>query len=174
MRRVAVVGSGGAGKTTFSRSLSERTGLPVIHLDEIYWAPGWVEPTRPDWIETQRRVLTSQMYPGGFIVDGNYRGTLEVRLSLVDTVIVLDLPTRVTLARAVKRAVVHHGEEIQAAGCPERLDVAFLWYIARFRRQCRPQLFETLATFRGAVEILRSATDVARFLNRQHGDAARG
>jgi len=49
MERVAIVGPGGAGKSTFARSLGERTGLPVFHLDRFYWKPGWVETPREEW-----------------------------------------------------------------------------------------------------------------------------
>ena len=49
MRRVLVIGCGGAGKSTFARELGARTGLPVVHLDRLYWKPGWV-PTPPgEW-----------------------------------------------------------------------------------------------------------------------------
>jgi adenylate kinase family enzyme len=44
MRRVMVVGSGGAGKSTFAGALGAHTGLPVTHLDWHFWRPGW-EPT---------------------------------------------------------------------------------------------------------------------------------
>jgi adenylate kinase family enzyme len=49
MKRVLVIGSGGAGKSTFSRRLGERTGLEVIHLDVEHWRPGWVEPPKEEW-----------------------------------------------------------------------------------------------------------------------------
>jgi adenylate kinase family enzyme len=49
VRRVAVVGSSGAGKSTFARDLGARTGLPVVHLDRPFWRPGWVETPREEW-----------------------------------------------------------------------------------------------------------------------------
>ena len=49
MKRVAIVGPGGAGKSTFARALSERIGLPVVHLDHHFWKPGWVESSRDEW-----------------------------------------------------------------------------------------------------------------------------
>ena len=58
----------GAGKSTFSRALSAKTGLPVIHLDVHFWKPGWVPAPGDDWTEKQRGLLAGEQW----IVDGNY------------------------------------------------------------------------------------------------------
>ncbi len=83
MRRILVLGSGGAGKSTFTRQLSEKIGLPVIHLDSYFWNSGWVETPKDEWIplvcELSRR--------SEWIMDGNYSGTIHVRLKHADTVI---------------------------------------------------------------------------------------
>ena len=46
MQRVLVIGSPGAGKSTLSHQLAERTGLPLHHLDRMHWLPGWIERDR--------------------------------------------------------------------------------------------------------------------------------
>ena len=51
MKRVLVIGSGGAGKSTLARRLGERLGLEVVHLDALYWQAGWVEPAKEAWRE---------------------------------------------------------------------------------------------------------------------------
>lgn len=66
----------GAGKSTFSRALSAKTGFPLIHLDVYFWKPGWVEPSEKEWRETQRSLLAGDRW----IVDGNYPATLDLRL----------------------------------------------------------------------------------------------
>jgi len=43
MNKIAVIGSGGSGKSTFSRKLGNILNLPVYHLDTVYWNPGWIE-----------------------------------------------------------------------------------------------------------------------------------
>jgi adenylate kinase family enzyme len=88
MQRIAVVGSGGAGKSTFARQLGERTAIPVIHLDRHFWKPECVETPRHEWREVQRGLLAGETW----IVDGNYGATFDVRFSRADTVIVLALP----------------------------------------------------------------------------------
>jgi hypothetical protein len=82
-RRVLVSGLAGAGKSTFSRALSAKTGLPLIHLDIHFWKPGWVEPTEDEWREKQRGLLSGD----GWIIDGNYHATLDLRLERADTVV---------------------------------------------------------------------------------------
>ena len=56
-RRVLVIGMAGSGKSTFSRALSAKTGVPVIHLDFHYWKPGWVKPSDDEWRDKQRGLL---------------------------------------------------------------------------------------------------------------------
>ncbi len=43
MKRLAIVGCAGAGKSTLARLLGQILGLPVFHLDALFWRPGWVE-----------------------------------------------------------------------------------------------------------------------------------
>jgi hypothetical protein len=72
--RILVIGMAGAGKSMFSRALSARTGLPVIHLDFHYWKPGWVKPSEDEWREKQRGLLAGSAW----IADGNDLETLDV------------------------------------------------------------------------------------------------
>jgi adenylate kinase family enzyme len=126
MERVAVVGCSGAGKSTFARELGRRTDTPVIHLDRYYWHPGWVDTPRDDWRIVQRELVSAR---DRWIADGNYAGTLDERLVRADTVIVLALPRWRCLTRATWRIARHHGQAIQAEGCPERFDLKFLQWI---------------------------------------------
>ena len=98
MQRVAVVGSGGAGKTTFAVALAEVTGLPIVHLDEHFWSPGWIESEPGEWRDRQAGFLAGDRW----IVDEDYGNTLDLRLGLADTIIWLDFPRHVCLFGAVK------------------------------------------------------------------------
>ncbi len=162
MQRVAVVGSGGAGKTTFSRELSRRTGLPVVHLDHYYWKPGWVATPRDEW----RIVLSEKLQGDQWIADGNYAGTFDVRFSRADTIIVLALPRWRCISRAIRRSLGNHGHSVQADGCPERIDVTFLWWLWRYPKDSRPLLNEALRVHGQAATVveLNSSRDVSRFL----------
>lgn len=136
-----MVGPGGAGKSTFARALGERAGLPVVHLDEHYWQPGWVEPTRDDWRTTQEALLGGHRW----IADGNYGGTFDSRFERADTVVVLQPPRLVCVRGALGRQIRNHGRDVQAAGCPEHLDLAFLRWIWRYPVDSRRRLDDALA-----------------------------
>ena len=106
-RRVLVTGMAGSGKSTFSRSLAAKTGLPVIHLDLHFWKPGWVAPSELEWREKQSGLLVGDAW----IADGNYHETLDLRLELADTVVVLDLPWWRCSGRALLRGFRMPGEQ---------------------------------------------------------------
>ena len=100
-RRVIVTGLAGSGKSTFSRALAARTGLPVIHLDLYFWKPGWVAPSDREWRAKQNGVLAGDAW----IADGNYHETLDLRLARADTVVFLDTPWPVCAGRAFLRGL---------------------------------------------------------------------
>ncbi len=60
MKRILVIGSGGSGKSTFAERLAQATGLPLIHLDEVYWKAGWIEPSREAWACTTEQLLAAR------------------------------------------------------------------------------------------------------------------
>jgi adenylate kinase family enzyme len=99
VRRIAVVGSGGAGKSTCARRFGALTGIPVIHLDCYFWKPGWAETPAEQW-----RALQADLGAGdSWIMDGNYGGTFDVRFARADTVVVLAMPRWLCLTRAMWR-----------------------------------------------------------------------
>lgn len=162
MQRVAIVGPGGAGKSTFADQLGRRLAIPVVHLDELYWRPGWVETPRQEWVRVQGELVAGDRW----VLDGNYGGTFDVRFARADTVIVLQPSRSTCLAGALRRTLRHHGAAVQAAGCPERVDVEFLRWIWRYRDESRPRLDEALARHRDhlAVVELGSRRAAADFL----------
>jgi adenylate kinase family enzyme len=164
MRRVLVIGSGGAGKSTFARRLGARLGLPVIHLDKVYWRPGWVEPPKDEW----RRTVGELCAGGSWVMDGNYSGTLDVRLAACDTVVFLDVPRVVCLWRVVKRAYIYRdgGRPDVAEGCRETLNGEFLLWVWNYPGRSRPKALARIEEHgRGKQVItLRSSAEVEKFL----------
>ena len=164
MEKVLVIGSSGAGKSVFSKRLGEITGLPVIHLDRHYWRSGWVEPTKDVWRDQVEQLLKGDRW----IIDGNYSGTMEMRLASCDTVIFLDLPRHVCSWRIVKRWI-HYRDRSRpdiADGCPERIDLAFIKWTWSYPSRSRPNVLQRLSLVadRTNVITLRSNTEVTEFL----------
>ncbi len=162
--KILVIGSGGSGKTTFARRLAARTGLPLIHLDALYWRPGW-EPTPADEWRTTVEALVRR---DAWIMDGNYGGTLDIRLEACDAVVFLDIPRLVCLWRVLKRRL-RYGGQVRAelpVGCLERLSWEFLQWIWTYPARRRGAMLQRLDQLRDRkrVFILRSSGDMQRFL----------
>lgn len=164
MKRILVIGSGGAGKSTFAKRLGELLGIEVIHLDALYWQPGWVEPAKQEWGAT----VESIMERAAWIMDGNYSGTLARRLEACDTVIFLDLPRLTCVWRVLKRLAKYRNQTRpdMATGCYEKLNWEFLLWVWNYPRRTRPRILQRLREHEGTKELiqLRSAHEVERFL----------
>jgi adenylate kinase family enzyme len=132
----------GAGKSTFSRALSAKTGLPVIHLDVHFWKPGWMEPSEDEWREEQRDLISSDEW----ILDGNYHVTLDLRLERAETAVFFDTSWWVCGWRALVRGVRTRPVGFQLPnGCDEsalrrlREEWSLAWRIWRDHRSEREQ-----------------------------------
>ena len=163
MERVLVIGCGGAGKSTLARKLGEKTGLPVVHLDKLFWKPGWVESTR----EEIDGIIQREIRKDRWIIDGNYNRTLTKRLERCDTVIYLDFSRFACLRGVTKRILTTHGtvRPDMGEGCPERFDPEFLRWVWNFNKTKRKQYHELLNAQKDKqVIILRFRREVSTFL----------
>jgi adenylate kinase family enzyme len=164
--RVLVIGAGGAGKTALALRLGDLLDLPVIHLDSLYWRPGWQPTPQDEWQETVERLTERATW----VMDGNYGGTLDLRLTAADTVIFVDRPRHLCLWRILKRRLRYRGQTRpdMALGCPERLTPEFLRYVWSYPSERRPQILSKLERLPREKEVfvLRSDRDreVQQFL----------
>ncbi len=136
MQRIVIIGCSGSGKSTLTRILGQRLGLPVTHLDQVFWRAGWVNVDQ----ETFDAKLAQTLETPAWIIDGNFDRTLVWRLSRCDTAIYLDYPRALCLYGVLTRVLSSYGKTRpdMASGCPERLDWAFLKWIWHFNRTHRP------------------------------------
>ncbi len=141
-KRILVIGNGGAGKSTLAAALGRYTSLPVIHLDSLYWKPGWEQTPRSEWDETLQRLMA----PDAWILDGNYRRTFAERIKRADAIVLLDPPTLVCLWRIVRRRFGARRTADLAEGCEERLEIGFVRYVAGFRRTHLPDALAMCAS----------------------------
>ena len=166
MRKVLVIGPGGAGKSTFARRLGGLLNLPVIHLDAHHWRPGWVEPPKDVWLKTVKSLIARDSW----VMDGNYSGTLAVRLRACDTIIFLDLPRAVCVWRVLKRVITYRpgSRPDLGEGCPEKFDVKFLLWVWGYTKRTRPRVFRLVEENAPGKKFirLRSRAEVREFLER--------
>lgn len=158
MKKIIVIGCPGSGKSTFSRALKEITGLPLYHLDLMYWNSDGSKVKRELFRESLERALNGDKW----IIDGNYASTMEMRISCCDTVIFLDYPTEVCIEGLRQR------QGTQRADMPfvklnETEDAEFLRFIIEYNTQSRPQVLKLLEQY--------PEKDIIIFKNRTQADS---
>jgi adenylate kinase family enzyme len=164
LKRILVIGSGGAGKSTFARDLGAILDLPVIHLDQVYWKAGWEKPSKADWARTVESLIAQHEW----IMDGNFGGTLPQRMKRADAIILLDISRWICLWRVAMRFVKYRGRHRpdMTPGCHERFDREFVRWIWSYPSKSRPAKLALLAASAPdqRVVILQSNREVSSFL----------
>ncbi|ENX12047.1 hypothetical protein F895_03558 [Acinetobacter sp. CIP 64.2] len=103
MKFINVVGTSAAGKTTFARQLAQKLGLSYIEMDDLFWLDDWQEtPDHEFFAKLQHQM---DQAAGGWVLDGNYSRTQDLKLKYIDTIIWLDYSFSLNLYRSVKRAI---------------------------------------------------------------------
>ena len=134
MRRVMIYGGSGSGKSTVARRIGEITGLPVVHIDPMYWKPDWVQRSKAETLA----LVEAAMAEEAWVFDGNHHGTFPERLKRADHLVLLDYPTAVRLWRVIWRTLMHLGRTRadMGEGCPERFDREFIFkWVGGYRRR---------------------------------------
>jgi len=165
MKRVLVIGSPGAGKTTFSKRLAKQLGLPLHHLDYYYHDDTFSYQTdKAAW----RRKVTELAEKPQWIIDGNYKSSFDIRFPRADTIIFLDYPRSTTLRRAVGRRIKLHGKvrDDMPSNWKEKFSLGLLKFIWSYNAVERPKLYDLLEHARPnkRVVILSSSRQADAFL----------
>ena len=161
MRRIIVIGCPGSGKSTFSIKLHRRTGLPLYHLDMMYWNADRTKVDREVFLESLSNALESSQW----IIDGNYSSTMEQRMQACDTVIFLDYPTDVCLGGIMERRGKARIDIPWTE--PEQIDEAFVETVRNYNTQGRPQVLELIEKYRNKqICIFTSRNQAEDFLHR--------
>ncbi len=167
MDRILIIGCAGAGKSTLAQKMGKKLGLPVVHLDRLFWHSGWVEST-PEEIDEKILLETEKEQ---WILDGNYSRTLPMRLQYCDTVIFLDFPRAACLLGVLKRVITTYGtvRADMAPGCPERFDWDFMRWVWNFNSKHRENYYRLLESADHAQPyVLKSRRQVKCFLRSLH------
>ena len=147
MERIMVIGSPGAGKSTFSRKLRDVTGLPLYYLDTIWHKQDRTYISKEEFDEKLMDIVKEDRW----IIDGNYQRTLKKRLERCDTVFFLDYPLEVCLEGAAARI----GKKREDLPWLEtELDEEFRQYIIDFSKDQLPEIYSLLEEYKKDRDIL--------------------
>jgi len=171
MKRISVAGISGSGKTTLAAALAERLGVPHVELDALNHGPNWAEATATELRARVEAALAAA--PDGWVVDGNYESKLgDLVVSRADTLVWLDLPLPLSLARLARRTACRlvcrtelwNGNRESVRNAILARDNLFSWAIRSHRRKRRtlPSAEERHPHLR--LVRLRSRRAVAQFL----------
>ena len=138
--KVLVLGCPGSGKSTLAKELQRRTGLPLFHLDRIWWREDRTHISREDFDERLRTILQGESW----IIDGDYSRTYEPRFFACDSVVFLDLDEE-TCRRGIAERIGQSRTDVPWTG--DRFDPALEEQVASYRRENRPKLYALIAKY---------------------------
>jgi adenylate kinase family enzyme len=179
MHRILILGCGGSGKSTLARQLGALLDLPVVHLDCLFWNPGWIPTPDERFVPRVAQAAAGQRW----VMDGNYTRTLGPRLAVADTVIYLDFPRWLCMTRIIRRTFVGELSPLPRPRldlppeCRDLLEVEFIEWVWNYPSRARPRAMRLLDSLHRQpdgprVIVLRNPKDVRAFLAELKQDRA--
>ena len=161
MKKVIVIGCPGSGKSTFSKSLHRITGIPLFHLDMLFWNADKTTVEKPVFIERLLKTVQNSEW----IIDGNYGSTMELRMQKCDTVIFLDYPLDVCLDGIKERKGKPRSDMPWIESDED--DAEFIEFIKNYNSQSRPKVTELLKRYSHKdIYIFSNRIQAEEFLNK--------
>lgn len=158
MEKILVIGCPGSGKSTFAKRLHERTHIPLVHLDMLYWKEDRTTVEKAVFLKKLEKTLSQRAW----IIDGNYASTMELRIKACDTVIFLDYAKEVCLA-GVRERMGKKRSDIPWIETEE--DEEFIEFIRRFDVENRPQILELLERYgEKEIHVFKARQEAEEFL----------
>ena len=136
MDRIAIIGCGGSGKTTVANRLGAALGLPVTHLDVVFYDDQWNPLPHDEFTALQHDLVATRRW----VIDGNYASTMPIRLAAADTVIFLDRPAPACLWGIAQRRHRYRGTQNDHDGVYDHITWAYIKYVWNYRRTRAPRV----------------------------------
>ena len=140
LKKIIIIGCPGSGKSTVSRALHNKTGIPLYHLDMMYWNADKTTAEKSVFLERLSTVLEKDEW----IIDGNYGSTMELRMAASDTVIFLDYPLDVCLGGIKERRGKPRSD---MPWIETEEDSEFIEFIKSYNEQQKPKVLELLEKY---------------------------
>ncbi|GAB3206147.1 topology modulation protein [Marinactinospora thermotolerans] len=148
-QRIVIIGCGGSGKTTLANRLAVGFGIPVTHLDAVYYDDEWNPLPQEEFAAVQEELVADPEW----VIDGNYASTLPIRLRRATTVVFLDLPPLPCLWGIAQRRWRHGGGQDGRTGVYNRITWDFIRYVWNYRTTMRPRVRALIAEHAPHVEV---------------------
>lgn len=161
MKKAIIIGCPGSGKTTFAIKLKEITGLPLYHLDAIWHKPDKTHIPREEFDERITEIFAEPEW----IIDGNYKRTIEMRMKECDTVFLFDLPTEVCLQGVTERI---GKDRYDLPWLEKELDEEFRQFIEDFPKDTLPYIYELIDKYKSEKKmiIFKSREEADEYIRR--------
>ena len=165
MKKVIVIGCPGSGKSTLSKKLNEILGIPVVHLDMLYWNSDRTIVDKEIFLRKQLSTIQKKEW----IMDGNYASTMELRLQACDTVIFLDYPIDVCL-NGIKERRGKVRTDMPWTEKEDEEDAEFIEFVKNYNSECRPMVMELLDQYSDKdIYIFKNRNEAEKFLKKLCG-----
>ena len=173
--KILLIGSPGSGKSTLTRELKKILDIPVLHLDKIWHTTNYDETAKKWFIKEQTKFMDNNT---SWVIDGNYNGTLDLRIERANLIIWFHIPRRITMIRVLKRSIKRKFQKVAAddmsAEFKEKLNreyVDFLRFVWDFEKNNVPTMEEKLRQISPDCELIvvKNKGDVLHLLDKFRG-----
>jgi len=141
MEKVIIIGCPGSGKSTFGRELKRITGLPLYHLDMMYWNEDRTTVSKEIFIERLQEAMSNSKW----IIDGNYGGSMEMRIKECDTVFFLDYATELCIQGIESRKGQPRSDMPWIEN--DNTDNDFISFINNYNSESRPKVLDLMKKY---------------------------
>jgi len=165
LKKIMIIGSAGAGKSTLARKLEEITEIEAIHMDTLFWTKDWIPVSQEELFEKVEKIVERDSW----IIDGNYSKSMDIRFDSADAIIFLDIPLWLCLYRVIKRRIIYANKTRpdMAKGCKEKIDWEFTQWIINYHRKKKKKVCNKINSYANSkkVFIIKNHIDKEKLLD---------
>ena len=164
MKKIILIGCPGSGKSTMSFVLEQMLEYPVLHLDKIYHIDNNTHISREELVKQVDSFATNN---DRWIIDGNYISTVEQRINLADTIILLDIDTDICVQNAIDRSKKERGDDMAAGFDNSKLQDGFIDFIKDFKNKSLPKIMALIEKYKNKnIFIFKNYQEINEFLEK--------